>query len=115
MKNNNLLPILSKPTHINEESFVKLLPVFFNELVSDYTILHEAIQKGEMKTINLYAHKIKGAAESYGASQLASVSKHIELNTGLSQVQLFKQTELLEKGISTLREFIANRYHLKLS
>jgi HPt (histidine-containing phosphotransfer) domain-containing protein len=84
-------------TSDDPRQFVELIEMFLKELESSLASLATAVKNKTEKDLARYAHSLKGASSSVGATRLSSLSRTLEevaLSAGFDRSEtIFKQIE----------------------
>ena len=96
--------IFFSKTELSTESFKELLPIFFEEIFEDYSILKDEFVRGNLSEVRRFSHKIKGTASSYSAILLFSAA--IELQKSLDS----KRIDNLEAQIEYVGDVLNQTY-----
>lgn len=100
-------------SELNEESFNKLLPFFFEEIHEDFKAIQDAYQNNNIKKIRQLAHKIKGTSISYSAIKISDKAKNIQEDIDQTNTQnLNKSIQSLNHSID--ESFAFAKIHFKI-
>jgi len=109
MKNSK---ILSK-TEISLESFKKLLPFFFEEIMEDFKVLEQLDTSKDIKEIRSLAHKLKGSSACYAAILMSAKAKaileYVESNKTEETAKLIKE---FKKAIKITHEYAIEHFNI---
>lgn len=92
------------PTELSDSSFRKLLPIFFEEINSDFSLLELSAKSQDWPTVRLLTHKIKGSGLSYSALVISNKALAIQEKIDLQQF------DKLDSLIQELKESIQVSY-----
>lgn len=86
-------------SELTEESFKKLLPFFFEEVIKDFEKMKLAFSSKEELELKQLAHKISGSALSYSAQLISARARIIENSVNLNRVDEL-EVEMIRLGQS---------------
>lgn len=80
-----------------ERGLEELIPMFFEESENEIQELRAAVASGDLTTIKLLGHRIKGSSLSYGFEGMSIIGKEIEdaVIQNKSQAELLKLVDQL--------------------
>ena len=61
-----------------DKDLADIMPTFLNNRTKDIEIITQALGRGDMKSIEVVAHKLAGNAGGYGLAELGIIGKEME-------------------------------------
>jgi len=100
-------PFFVKIKYLDEASFQKLLPILLSELKESFDQLIIGLKQANLKQVGMMAHKMKGAAASFGAVRISEGAARVEkvLREHASGNELSKSVEMLQIALETTRQY----------
>lgn len=110
------IDLIQVPKGLDQGSFKKLLPDFFDELRNDFLSLKEASDNKELKKIGMLAHKIKGTSASYRAPAISQHALEVMEHLYAENPDLLHSSiDHLTASIEELIQYANRKYHINYS
>lgn len=116
MQNNELTPVVTGEIELDwnllaerigdEELIDEIIPVFLKDNTERMQLLAEAVRKNDSKEVNFFAHSLKGASGTIGASKISDLAKNLETAGRNQQTEqyapLFEQIKVRFDSLTAL-------------
>ena len=74
-----------------DEELKDILPSFLANREKDITTLKEAVEAGDLKTLEKVGHKVAGSSGGYGFDELGQLARSIEVAAKANDVEKAKE------------------------
>jgi HPt (histidine-containing phosphotransfer) domain-containing protein len=104
------MQILTPPNNISAEVYNNLVFLFIKEITLDFDILKKASVENDWEVVKKLSHKIGGVSSSYGALEVRSLAKSLEVSVNSIEDINKSGIENLENAITRLTLHIQSTF-----